>query len=144
MKKSEFDSKEVKDMSRSEATVYQVGVLYDRISELEKFAKAFIEEGRQRADKKFYLIKRGLYWRFNSRGYTNFATEAQEYTLEEACYACHDDGEPVIMIQVVGAPYYIKGAFVLFIVCILLLFQLFNLIFIDSSSLPLYTFDSSQ
>lgn len=58
---------------------------------------------------KYYLIKRGLYWRFNSRGYTNFKSEAQEYTLEEAQASVHDDGEPVIMIQVHGAPAYISG-----------------------------------
>jgi len=49
------------------------------------------------AERPYVVLKRGLFWRPNDRGYTYNIAEAGRYTREEAEARCHPDNEPVTM-----------------------------------------------
>lgn len=57
---------------------------------------------------KYLLIKRGLYWRPDSCGYTGLKREAGRYDETDASCRCHDEGTPfgVTMIAEEDAHYF--------------------------------------
>ena len=48
-------------------------------------------------DKLYVVIKRGLFWRPEDKGYTAKIEEAGRYTKDEALSRCHGGGQPVTM-----------------------------------------------
>lgn len=53
---------------------------------------------------KYLLLKRGLFWRPNSQGYTALKSEAGRYSEEEALSRIHDGSPPTITVLEKNAP----------------------------------------